>query len=183
MRLTRRDALAALSAAGLAVGGGGVYPSVDEPRPDPAEGDSDRAIDAATVPTLVAVAEVLYPSDVENIEDFLTRYIRGQARDRREHADGIVEAVGYLDAYAAAFYDDRFSALDPPVRDEALRRMNADTAEPVPDGSPVERVRYYVVNELLFALYATPTGGELVGLENPQGHPGGLASYQRGPPP
>jgi hypothetical protein len=42
-------------------------------------------------------------------------------------------------------------------------------------------VRYYVVNELLLALYASPTGGELVGIENPQGHPGGTASYQQGP--
>jgi len=59
--------------------------------------------------------------------------------------------------------------------------MSVDTADPVPDGDDVERVRYYVVNELLFALYSSPTGGELVGLENPRGNPGGLASYQRGP--
>jgi hypothetical protein len=59
--------------------------------------------------------------------------------------------------------------------------MGADTVDPDPDGGDVARVRYYVVNELLFALYASPTGAELLGLENPQGHPGGLASYQRGP--
>jgi hypothetical protein len=59
--------------------------------------------------------------------------------------------------------------------------MNADTLEPDPRGSDEQRVRYFVVNELLFALYASPTGGELVGIENPQGHPGGIQSYQRGP--
>jgi hypothetical protein len=42
-------------------------------------------------------------------------------------------------------------------------------------------VRYYVVNELLYALYTSPTGGELVGIENPQGHPGGHESYQHEP--
>jgi hypothetical protein len=59
--------------------------------------------------------------------------------------------------------------------------LGVRTAEPDPDGTDVERVRYYVVNELLFALYSSPTGGELVGLENPQGHPGGIDSYRRGP--
>ncbi|MEA5408870.1 hypothetical protein VB773_15715 [Haloarculaceae archaeon H-GB2-1] len=55
------------------------------------------------------------------------------------------------------------------------------TAEPNPDGTTAERVRYYLVNEPLYALYASPTGGTLVGIENPQGHPGGTESYQRGP--
>jgi hypothetical protein len=61
--------------------------------------------------------------------------------------------------------------------------MGADTADPDPDpdGTDAGRVRYYVVNELLYALYASPTGGELVGIENPRGYPGGTASYRRGP--
>lgn len=182
MRLTRRDAVAALAAAGVAVGGGGaVLLSSDDAREGADGGDSDRPIADDELATLVAVAEVLYPSAIENAEEFVTRYIRGRASDRPEHARGIAETIAYLDAYAEAWYDERFAALDPPAREEALRGMNADTAEPVPEGSDAERVRYYVVNELLFALYTTPTGSELIGLENPRGHPGGLASYQRGP--
>lgn len=184
MRLTRRDAVAALAAAGVAVGGGGaLFRSLDEGRRDTSEreGASDRPITDDGLTTLVAAAAVLYPSEVENVESFVTRYVRGRADDEPAHVAGIADAVTYLDAYAESWYDEAFAALDPSVREEALRRMNADTAEPDPDGSDVERVRYYVVNELLFALYTTPTGGELVGLENPQGHPGGLASYQRGP--
>jgi len=67
-------------------------------------------------------------------------------------------------------------------RDSLLREVGADTAPPDPDGTNAERVRFYVVNELLYALYTSPTGGELVGIENPQGHPGGTDTYQRGDP-
>ena len=45
-----------------------------------------------------------------------------------------------------------------------------------------DRVRFFVVNELLFALYSSPTGGSLVGIENPVGHPGGTESYQHAGP-
>jgi len=51
----------------------------------------------------------------------------------------------------------------------------------VSPSKPGHRVRYYLVNDLLFALYSSPTGGKLVGIENPQGHPGGTGSYQQPP--
>lgn len=178
MELTRRDAVAALAAAGVAGGSAVVLSDGRRSR----EGDGGgRPLDDSDVGALVAVAEVLYPSAVENVGEFVARYARGRARERPEHARGVAESVAYLDDYAGAWHGEQFSALDPATRADTLREMNADTAEPDPEGSDVERVRYYLVNELLFALYSSPTGGELVGIENPQGHPGGLASYQRGP--
>lgn len=180
MRLTRRDALAALAAAGVAVGGGAVVLSRDSQQGDKIGSDGPELSDEELA-TMTAAAEVLYPSAVENVEQFVTQYVRGRASHGPEYVREMAESVRYLDEYAAAWYDEPFAELDEATRREALREMNADNAEPVPDGSDVERVRYYVVNELLFALYATPTGGELVGMENPTGYPGGLASYQRGP--
>jgi hypothetical protein len=61
--------------------------------------------------------------------------------------------------------------------------MGVDLVDPDPDGFSAERVRFYLVNELLYALYSSPTGGTLLGLENPQGYPGGSESYQQGPEP
>jgi len=48
------------------------------------------------------------------------------------------------------------------------------TGGSVEDGSDVERLNYYLVDELLFAFYSSPTGGELVGNQNPRGYPGGF---------
>lgn len=179
MRLTRRDALAALAAAGATAGGAALL-AADAGDPEGGgSGDRSQPLGEAEFATLVGAAEVLYPSKLEGVETFVTRYLRGRAEDRPDHARGIAGAASYLEEYAQAWYEEEFRELEPATRGEVLRRMGADTADPDPAGSDVERVRYYVVNELLFALYTTPTGGELVGLENPQGHPGGVASYQR----
>ena len=184
MELTRRDALAALASAGIVVGGGAaaLARTGEEDRPAP-PGPADSPLTDAAVGTLVAAAEVLYPSELEGIEGFVTEFARRRATERPDHATGVVDAVAYLDEYAESWYDRRFAALGPGTRERALDDMGLPAVEADPDGGDVERVRYYVRNDLLFALYASPTGAELVGLENPQGYPGGTASYQRGPEP
>lgn len=174
--LTRRDAMAALSAVGASLAGC-VAPSTDSD----GQSDSDQSLTRHDRETLSAVAEVLYPEDVTEIEPFVARYAAGRTSDRPEHAAGIADAVAYLDEYCRAWFDSEFTALSADDRDEALRRMGVDEVDPDPAGGDVERLRYYVINDLLFALYASPTGGDLVGIENPPGHPGGLTSYQRGP--
>lgn len=170
--LTRRDAVAALGAAGLALGTGALAGRSLE-----AEGFTD-----GDVATLAAVAEVVYPSSVTGVRPFVERYAAGRADARPEHAAAVRDAVRRLDRYARQWHDAPFDDLDVATREELLRSMGLDEARPDPDGADPGRLRYYLVNELLFALYATPTGAELVGLENPQGYPGGTTSYRRPPP-
>jgi hypothetical protein len=191
MKLTRRDAVAALGAAGVGAAGSTMLLTESEESdaaddgasPTPDDGDEGPpALSDHDVETLVAVAAAIYPSAVENVETFVTEYVRGRVDDDPERAAEIGETVSYLDDYVETWYDvDAFVSLSPANRTDAFDRMNADTAEPDPDGGSVQRVRYYLVNDLLFALYASPTGGELAGVENPQGHPGGTTSYRRGP--
>jgi hypothetical protein len=172
MELTRRDAVAALGAVGAGgVGAVGVqrYATGDE-------GDREEEVSE----TLVAAAEVLYPSTVDGVREFVETFMAGRLDDGA-HAEGVREAVSALETRANAWYDDSFQALSTEDRDSLLEETGADTADENPDGTPAERIRYYIVNELLMALYASPTGGELVGIENPQGHAGGLDTYQRGP--
>lgn len=172
MRLTRRDAVVALASAGIAVAAGVTL--------EPPTAEDSGPLDEAAVDTLVAAAEVVYPDDVTETRAFVERYVGGRADERPDWAAGVSEAVTYLDHYTDSWHGAAFAALDPEERDGALRSMGADEASPDPEGTDTERVRYYVVNDLLYALYASPTGGRLVGIENPQGHPGGTASYQRG---
>ncbi|WP_424004492.1 gluconate 2-dehydrogenase subunit 3 family protein [Haloarcula salina] len=175
--LTRRDALKALAAAGVTVGVGAValsWDDRDDDRTDTGFGDHDRE-------TYLAVAAVVYPSEVDGVESFVERYLAGRVDADPDRAVAMAEAVDALDAYAREWEDESFAALDPATREETLSGMGVGLADPDPDGDPRERVRYYLVNDLLFALYSSPTGGELVGIENPQGHPGGTTSYQRPP--
>lgn len=134
-----------------------------------------------TLEVLVATAEVVYPNDVEGVREFVETYALGRIRERPEYRRGVREAVETLETLTTLWYDDRYTELKPRERDALLHELGVNTAEEDPGGTDAERMRYYVVNDLLFALYSSPTGGELVGIENPQGHPGGTDSYRRGP--
>jgi len=171
VRLTRRDALVALAGLGVVAGGS---TAVLAPARDPPAGVE------AVEPTLVAAAGAIYPSAVDGVPEFVRTYARGRTTDP-DHREGLAGAVSAVEDAAERWYDAPYPELNRENRDRLLRELGADTAEPVPDGTTAERVRYYVVNDLLYALFTSPTGGELVGTENPVGHPGGTTSYRRGP--
>ena len=179
MELTRRDAAAALAAVGATGGLALAARNRDEGSAD--GGGEDALPDETTVrASMTAVAAVLYPSEVDGVEAFVDRFLDGRL-DGSPHAHGVRATVGDLDDAARSWHGAPVAELPESDRDRLLREVGADVADEVPDGTLAERTRYYVVNELLLALYASPTGGELVGLENPQGHPGGTESYRRGP--
>jgi len=169
--LDRRDVLKALGAAGVTVGASaGLLEWTDREE----TGEHERR-------TLQAVAETVYPSEVEGIPAFVDGFVSGRLDEDSDRAVAIADAVAALDEYTREWEGSDFRDLPPETRDETLRGMGVPAADPVPDGHPEERVRYYLVNELLYALYSSPTGGELVGIENPQGHPGGTNSYRQPP--
>ncbi|MFD1588699.1 gluconate 2-dehydrogenase subunit 3 family protein [Halorientalis brevis] len=190
--LTRRDAIRALAAAGVTAGGGALLVSADDDReanddaattvPGSETDAAENALGEHELSTMVAIADVVYPTAVDNVAAFVEQYLRGRVADDPDRAAELTDAVEYLDGYAETWYDaSTFRSLSPEIRAETLDRMGADTVSPDPDGGNVQRVRYYCINDLLFALYASPTGGKLVGIENPQGHPGGATSYRAGP--
>jgi len=178
--LTRRDALAALTAAGAA--GVGLAAMTRDPEEDtsPAPDDSDP-LGVHERETLIAVARVVYPDELEGVGEFVRTYAAGRAETRPERARAIADTVARLDERADRAEGAPYVDLSPGRQDELLREMGVDAVDPDPEGIVAARLRYYLVNELLFALYASPTGGRLVGIENPQGYPGGIDSYQHGP--
>jgi hypothetical protein len=186
MELTRRDAAAALAAIGAT---GGVALGVRRATDDgggaegvaPAWDGEGTPGDEAVRTAMTALAEPLYPESVSGIDAFVEAFLDGRL-DGSAHGEGIRAAVAEVESAARAWYDAPVAELSAADRDALLRELGADVAEENPNGTTAERVRYYVVNELLLALYSSPTGGELVGIENPQGHAGGAESYRRGPP-
>lgn len=173
MKLTRRDVfIAALGA--TAASAGGVWL---------AERDDlwgSRGRDTLTdedVETLQAVAEVVYPSAVEATDDIVEAYAENLHRDRRR---GITRAIDDLNHETQRTHGRRFEAFDAGPRDSILRGLGVRQARPIADGTVPERVRFYLVNGLLYALFTDPAGTGLVGIENPLGYPGGYESALRG---
>lgn len=175
VKLSRRDALAALAAASA-----GSVAGCSAPEAPPAV--DAGAVDESALDVLVAAAEVIYPSEASGVGEFVRTYAVGRVADDTAHRDGLEAAAADLDDLARDWEGDGFAALPPKRRDRLLHSVGADVADPDPNGSLPARLRYFVVNDLLFAFYASPTGGELVGIENPVGYPGGTESYRRPPP-
>lgn len=176
MELTRRDAVAALAALGVTGGGAVAYHTLQD-------GDAGGTHAVATERihrSFQAIAPVVYPDELAGIEPFVERFLDGRLANP-DRAEAIEAAVVTLDDHATSWHGNPIPELPPDRRDRVLREVGANTAEEDPEGTDAERIRYHVVNELLLALYSSPTGGELVGIENPIGHPGGTESYQRGP--
>ncbi|UIP01455.1 gluconate 2-dehydrogenase subunit 3 family protein (plasmid) [Halobaculum sp. CBA1158] len=187
MELSRRDALAALSAAGVGSLAGCAAPTAGgEGTGDRSDGrgiggDDEGRVGDRELATLVAVAEAVYPSEVEGVAEFVETYTGGRVDGDDAYARGVAEAAATLDEYTETFHDRSFRELSVDTRLETLDVMSVDVEEPDPDGTDAQRVRHYLVNELLYALYTSPTGASLAGLENPPGHPGGTESYREGP--
>ena len=188
MELTRRDAVAALAAVGATVGGGVLAGRFEPPRADDGaerdsgdstDSDGDVSLSTDLLDLLDAVAEVVYPDGVDNRRAFVDSYVVGRVAERPAYREGLREAAAQLDAVARDWHDAPYADLDADTRDRLLRELGVETADPDPEGPITDRIRFYVVNDLLFAFYSSPTGGRLVGIENPIGHPGGTESYQR----
>lgn len=167
MRLTRRHALAAL--AGIGVGSAAL---------DGTAGDSPPA---TVTRILLAVAPLVYPDDVDVDASFIETYVLGRSHAVSTYERRVKHATSELDQQARRDYRQSFAALDRESRRSALSRLGVDRVHATPDGTRAQQIRYYVVNELRYALYSTPLGGRRHGVENPPGFPGGTEAYQQGP--
>lgn len=172
MELTRRDALLALGGGGLIASGAAVDGTV---------GGGGATVSEADRGTLVAAAEVLYPSSVTVTDEFIGTYVLGRQTVDEEYLAAIGDALDELRTASRQETGRAYASLDGALRDDVLRATGADRAYADPEGTVAQRLRYYVVDELLYAFYATPKGAGLAGSENPDGYPGGTEVYQRPP--
>jgi len=170
MRLTRRDAVFG-AATGLLAGTGltGLHEIRQNPPDEGTTGQSESLTEEA-VTTMVAVAEVVYPSSVEVTPGFVEGYVRTLDPD---HVEAIVATTDALDDTARSVAGDRFSDLAHSQREAVLRELGVGSIHPRRDGTVAARVRYHLVNGLLLALLTAPKGSQLFGIDNPLGYPGG----------
>lgn len=138
------------------------------------------AVSDTHVEVLGSVAEVIYPSAVTVDEEFIRTYVTGRSEDRPTYRTEVREGLERIQRAGTEWYGAEFVSLSPEIREDVLERIGVKRVPPRPGGRTPERIRYYIINDLLYALYTTPVGGALLGRSNPQGYPGGLESYQRG---
>lgn len=169
MKLTRRDALNALAAGGVATGSG---LAVSELLVRTEFSGIDSPLSEGEFETVEAVAETIYPSEIDVIEASLA-----QLTDERKASTS--RSIADLDAFARNRYGQPFRGLSRPARDSALRSLGVNRTESRPDGNRSEQIRYHLVNSLFYLLFSSPKGSRLVGIENPNGHPEGFAVYSR----
>lgn len=180
--LSRRGMLIGLSGA---VAGSAAYGYGSEwagSRSAPGDADSDeRDISSTRIATLQSVASAVYPSAIDVDSDFIERQVLDRTEPRPDHFDEMESAIETVDTYAKARFGDRMKELSEDDRRRVLHSVGATRVRPTADGTTAERVRYYLINDLLYALFTSALSSELTGIENPPGHPGGREAYQRGP--
>jgi hypothetical protein len=173
MELTRRDAIGALGTAGIAslAGCSSLFGS-----------ENGGPQENAGIQTLVALGEVLYPSETEVTEEFVQTYMYGRITDEQAYQQQLTSGVETLDSEAQSAHEAPFRELSADQRVSVIENTDLRTGDSVPDGNAIEQVNYHLIDELLFAFYASPTGGELVGNTNPRGWPGGFGYVPNGGP-
>lgn len=175
---TRRQFLVALGGTALAATAFGYRGDL---RVSAQTAPENGAVSASLVEATTAVARAVYPSSVTVDESFIERRVLGRVEPEAGHLDELAATVEAVDDYASARFGGRLTELSPARRRQVLQSMGVTTVHPTPDGTTPERVRYYLVNDLLFALFTSPLSSDLTGIENPPGYPGGVEAYQRGP--
>jgi len=170
LELTRRDALLALGSVGLSASAWALREQRET---------EESVVTTDDIEALVALAETLYPSEVTVSFEFVETYVVGQRELDENYPAAITDALTTVRRKSQRKTGTELPRLSREERGSVLRSTGAGRAYPDPDGTDAERVRYYVINNLLYALYTTPKGGETVGNPNPPGYPGGTTSYQK----
>jgi len=178
---TRRDTLLSLGGVtvGAAIYGYGVRPLTTNAGN---EGDEpDASVSSDHVETMTALAEAVYPTAVSIDESYIANRVFGRTEPQPGHMDEVYASLDNLEDYARARFGDPIPALSPKRRRAVLRSMGVTESHPKPDGTLAERVRFYVLNDLIYVLFTSPISSDLTGIENPPGHPGGREAYRRAP--
>lgn len=167
MKLTRRQTflglLGASSAAGL-----GAYELIDVPR------SSRSTVSRDELETLLTVADVVFPADPRPLEPVIASYV-DRLGDGRTRA--LVATVAELDQAAYAQFGIPVRSLSRGECERLFEVLGVTRVQPRPEGTVPERIRFHLVNAVLYSILTHPEGTGPFGITNPVGHPGGFSSF------
>jgi hypothetical protein len=127
------------------------------------------------------MARAIYPSSFPVDESWVENRVFGRVEPTEGHFDQLVAAIEAIDAHARARFGGPVTSLSEGYRRGVLQSMGVTEVHATADGTTAERVRFYLVNDLLYVLLTAPESSDLTGIVNPPGHPGGTDVYKQGP--
>lgn len=180
--ISRRGLLTALGGAAAAAAGYG-YGLGSEGRLslDDAAGSDDSPASPADVETLTALATAILPSSFDVDESWVENRVLGRVEPKPGHFERLVAAIEAVDSHAKARFGAPVTSLPSSQRRGVLVSMGVTEVHPTADGTTAERVRFHLVNDLLYAMLTSPESSDLTGIANPPGYPGGTSVYTQGP--
>jgi hypothetical protein len=133
------------------------------------------------IDVMTAIARAVYPSTVSVESSFIESRVFGRVEPEPSHFEKLMTAIESVDSHARARFGGGITDISAGRRRKVLQSMGVTTVHPTADGTTAEQIRFYLINDLLYVLFTSPAGGELMGIDNPPGHPGGREAYRRGP--
>lgn len=167
MKLTRRRTLLGLVGASSVVGLG-TYELTGGTQ------SGDGSVSNGIVDGLLTAADVVFPVETRSKRSSISNYVDGLNDDRTR---ALLGTLSGLDRAASRRFGSPFRSLS---RGEAKRLfavLGVDRVQSRPEGTLPERVRFHVVNSVLYALLTHPTGTESFDVGNPVGYPGGIPTH------
>lgn len=123
------------------------------------------------VDTLLAVARVIYPPEIDVPEGIIRSYWNGLSELRTGQLHRTVQDLNRMSRH---LYGEPVPVLSVPKRGDLLRYLGVDRVKPRVEGTLADRTRFHIVNSLFYALFTNTRASLVSGIENPVGFPGGL---------
>lgn len=126
--------------------------------------------------TIQSVAEVVCPSPIRVNDDLITLIVEFIPETRHP----LLSTTCFeLNEYSLKTYGAQYYQIDSvPARDKILRQLGVHRVHSNSTGLFPQRVRYHLVNTILYVIFTHPVGSSIVGQTNPVGFAGGFAKYQ-----
>jgi len=137
---------------------------------------TDEDIPPHVVEGMLTVADAVYPGDPEPFRSILRRYVDRLGESR---LGGLLETLAELDQISSRYSGSLFRSLSGAEATRLFERLGVNRVQSRRAGTLSERVRFHLVNSVLYAILTDPAGTERFDVGNPAGYPGGFDSYTR----
>jgi hypothetical protein len=135
---------------------------------------TDEDIPPHVVDGMVTVADAVYPGDPEQFRPVVRSYTTRLGDSRRGELLG---TLSELDRISSRHAGSPFRTLAGPEATRLLERLGVNRVQSRRQGTLSERVRFHLVNSVLYAILTDPAGTGRFDIDNPAGYPGGFDSY------